>query len=693
MLTNGYKPAYGYGSSTYVEHAARMYAGQKHSVKIFVNSTQQESMENPEPGITVFRYYDKSHELAQYMNVYLALSYVLAQEILKQLQKEIPDLIEVQDCMALGYYLLKYKSIGHPLLKDVPIVVHAHTPRFMLVEANDESVYAYNNYLIRQCEIESYRLADAILCPSQFLKEKLKSYIKDKTITVIPLPFEYRKQLPVVEEYAYDALYVGRMEYRKGITALLTAVDQAFWQKKKSFKLAIMGDDLFYEQKNCSMLTHLRQKYYHALQSEQLFILPQLPQNIAYQQMRQARSVVIPSFFDNFPVTCIEAMALGKLVIASDQGGQKELIGENNLNGIVYPAWDTSALMKTLTMAQTLSSEQLLQYGNNAQARVREYCGYAQVLAQRLKFFPTIVSTGWYVNKLINEQTPLAKVAGPLTEQHIAQEVYKDVQTAKTASAKQSILGNQSRMIVDQMLSLIVVTVNPQEDFLDDLQTMLDSSYTKKEIIVIDAGSWEPKSKVLIKELQKKSLSGIRVISLYESNVSRACNFGARVAQGEYVAILRDHERVQPSFFERAISVLQANKAIAYCYSWLAITGLYTHLIPTQDAELPGLLYENTVSPIVVMRRDMYLNFGMKNEYYNDGTEDHLAWIRLAENGYHGVVIPEALSSINIIEESQIYKKGSLSSVYESSPDLIKKYFKDIFGLFQANDKFDLLLN
>ena len=56
---------------------------------------------------------------------------------------------------------------------------------------------------------------------------------------------------------------------------------------------------------------------------------------------------VLPSLFETFPITLLEAMSCGKASVASAVGGIPELI-DNDKDGILVPPGDVDALMHVL---------------------------------------------------------------------------------------------------------------------------------------------------------------------------------------------------------------------------------------------------------------------------------------------------------------------------------------------------------
>ncbi len=53
------------------------------------------------------------------------------------------------------------------------------------------------------------------------------------------------------------------------------------------------------------------------------------------KELHSAHVIVVPSIVDNLPYVVIESMALGKVVLASVQGGQREMI-DHGVSGFLF---------------------------------------------------------------------------------------------------------------------------------------------------------------------------------------------------------------------------------------------------------------------------------------------------------------------------------------------------------------------
>lgn len=100
-------------------------------------------------------------------------------------------------------------------------------------------------------------------------------------------------------------------------------------------------------------------------------LIPSLEQQQLFGLIKACHFVVVPSVSEGFGMVVVEAMALGKAVIASDINGIAELI-ENNTTGLLIPAGDVSALA---TAMATLSQDQPLRdyLADNARQQAKRF--------------------------------------------------------------------------------------------------------------------------------------------------------------------------------------------------------------------------------------------------------------------------------------------------------------------------------
>lgn len=165
-----------------------------------------------------------------------------------------------------------------------------------------------------------YDQINLFICPSEFYRHKLTDaqFTRSRIITLRnPLPPDTRYELNDKDD-GY-VLYFGRLSPEKGLKTLIEAA------KKADCRLLILGrgpleDELNEYAQNDANVTLKGFQTGEALKN----------------YIRKSRCVVLPSeWYENGPYSAMEAMALGKPLIVSGNGGLPELV-EDGANGYVY---------------------------------------------------------------------------------------------------------------------------------------------------------------------------------------------------------------------------------------------------------------------------------------------------------------------------------------------------------------------
>ncbi|WP_198508992.1 glycosyltransferase [Bacillus sp. FJAT-44742] len=127
------------------------------------------------------------------------------------------------------------------------------------------------------------------------------------------------------ENNKFTLLFVGRLEYRKGLDYLLCALEKIPFQIRKNMELLVVGEG--------TKLSHYKKLAESLNLMEQVFFLGEKTNPFPY--MRLADIFLFPSRSEGFPNVLLEAMALGMPVISSNcQTGPSEVIRQME-NGIL----------------------------------------------------------------------------------------------------------------------------------------------------------------------------------------------------------------------------------------------------------------------------------------------------------------------------------------------------------------------
>jgi glycosyltransferase involved in cell wall biosynthesis len=159
-------------------------------------------------------------------------------------------------------------------------------------------------------------------------------------------------------------LFVGRLAPEKGVALLVDA-----WKRQPGGSLRVVGSGplsgLLDQVTGLSAMG--------ALSAEEVRL-----------QMEQSLALILPSiWYENFPLTLVEAFASGLPVIASRLGSLAELL-QDQVTGLLFDPGDVADLARKIQWA-ALHPQQMALMGRNARARYQaEFCAernYAQLTA------------------------------------------------------------------------------------------------------------------------------------------------------------------------------------------------------------------------------------------------------------------------------------------------------------------------
>ncbi|OPA76079.1 hypothetical protein BVG16_17840 [Paenibacillus selenitireducens] len=663
-LTSEYPPDFGGGISMYIEQVAAMFARQKHEVTVIVRDPKGNAIEYPEKNLRVVRFQHMQGPQYQYLGYWAALAFEYAEETLDLIDRDedSPDIIEVQDYNAIGYYLLQKKYLKDPRLENTKIVVHLHTPTFELARINQLPRYEFPTYWIGQMEKFCINAADAIVTQSEFLKSKIQPYAPHKEINVIPLPYSIQDD-PVWKaecSYGTDILYMGRSEFRKGVIQLIKGMEK-LWLQGHHYTLTMLGGDTYFHPRGTMLGEWLKKKYARWVQEGKLVFKDTVPPQQLNNELKNARVAVIPSLYENYPYNCIIAMSTGTPVIVSRTGGQAEMVDVHGRSGYIFD-WDQDDDFesKMLELLQKNNNE-LQELGEKGYERIRNLCNIDENYQKRSQLYE-------------------------ITLQQKNSQKYPTSQSIPRKSEITQRINSEK-----DLLSIVIPYYNLADYLMETLESALNITYKSYEIVIINDGSSDLKAIELLNDIRKKNNTKIRIIDIENGGLANARNVGATHAKGEFLAFLDADDIIKPEFYGKAIDLLKTYNNISFVYSWVEFFGARTGIWPTFNTEFPYLLGMNQLTAFVVVRREDFINFGWNRSIMEYGLEDFEGWVTMCENGCSGISIPEPLVQYRVRPESMsrqfnrdmlIYLLDTLSLHH---PKLYHEHGLEIYNLLVAN--------
>ncbi len=190
------------------------------------------------------------------------------------------------------------------------------------------------------------------------------------------------------------------------------------------------------------------------------------------------------------------------------------------------------------------------------------------------------------------------------------------------------------------LVSVIIPCYNYGRYIESAIDSVLRQTFQNLEIIVVDDGSNDPKTIALFQKLAKPKT---RVLRQANRGLPGARNAGIRHAKGKYVCCLDADDTLEPTYLEKAISLLESTPGAALAYSWVQLFGDEQTIWRTEPFDLEKLLSYNHISVAAVFSRAAWKQVGGYCEEMRQGYEDWEFWINLGTRGLHGNLIPEAL--------------------------------------------------
>lgn len=221
------------------------------------------------------------------------------------------------------------------------------------------SIYSFETYF-NHIGKKYIRNVQYFISPSKFLKEKFIEFgWPGEKIKYVPNFIDLLEFKTNYEPGNYF-LYIGRLSSEKGILTLLGAFKRT---KSKIAQLIIVGDGPIRKELED-----------YAKNDSRIRFTGYLTGDILKDTIRNSLAVIVPSeWYENAPLSILEALAFGKPVIGAKIGGIPEMI-EDGYNGYTFKPGDTGELHRKLDLMLNLPRKTIIEMGKAARNKVeKEY--------------------------------------------------------------------------------------------------------------------------------------------------------------------------------------------------------------------------------------------------------------------------------------------------------------------------------
>jgi glycogen(starch) synthase len=379
------EPGWG-GIGTYTGVLGTALTDLGHDVQLVLRGWEQDGVETLD-GLTVHRV-SVPEPSWRHGTVALASRFYVARESLifsarvaRVLTRIAPDVVEAPEFHAPGLVAALRARLG---LRAPAAVVRLHAPSFvtagLAAEPPDLDLRASE-----ALEAASARGARLVTSPSRALADLVarRWRLAAERVRVVPNPIDDSLFLPVGHDAEKPGciLVVGRVERAKGQDLLVEALPEIRRAVPEAHLLVVGADGGSLE-----ALEHRADAL--GLREAITFAGPRVRQELP-SVYRSASVCVVPSRFEAFSYTALEAMACGSAVLAARVGGLVEVISDGNDGILVDP--ENPAALAAATQRLLLDAPERCRLGRAARERVLSGYAARKVAARMVEHYAEVI--------------------------------------------------------------------------------------------------------------------------------------------------------------------------------------------------------------------------------------------------------------------------------------------------------------
>jgi len=387
LISSEYPPETGWGGiGAHVYELAHGLVRYGHNVVVVSRAVYDETVYDDD-GVLVYRItlpkIFQKRILWRINNIWDTYNLSVALRVREIVRKHFIQLIEAPEARGEAFFFKLLSGLG-----KCKILVKLHTGTYLTLKLNNLPMRLRDRIVIFM-ERSTVRRAHHVVSPSQALIELNREddgyLFKGQAATVLrnAINFERFQQLPNIQQkspYKNYILYVGRIEIRKGVETIFKIIPSII-DKYPDVNFVFIGGDCGLKD---SYLKSLPDKY----RNNNVF-LDHINRDELPLFYKNALLCVFPSRWENFPYTCLEAMACGAAVIGSKSGGMAEMI-EEDISGLLVSPDKPDELQEKICLL--LNSEEVRKtIGKNAVKRVKENFDIEVVVRETIKVYQEVI--------------------------------------------------------------------------------------------------------------------------------------------------------------------------------------------------------------------------------------------------------------------------------------------------------------
>jgi len=238
-------------------------------------------------------------------------------------------------------------------------------------------------------EKKSFIKADSYIAVSDYVGRQTQKYLNfyfDYTTIYNSVDTDKFSMSNLASVEENTLLFVGTVCEKKGVRQLVQAMP-LIKKEIPSIKLKIVGRDLI-DKNGKSYIAYLK-SYIDSDLEENVQIIGSVPHSEIAKYIERAHLCVYPSHMEAMPIAWLEALSMGKTLIASDIGPGHETV-INGVTGLLVNPFDVKGLASTIV--EVLNNKNFDIYGKSARKDIVSRFNVDRIIAKNIQYYNMILS-------------------------------------------------------------------------------------------------------------------------------------------------------------------------------------------------------------------------------------------------------------------------------------------------------------
>lgn len=191
-----------------------------------------------------------------------------------------------------------------------------------------------------------------------------------------------------------------------------------------------------------------------------------------------------------------------------------------------------------------------------------------------------------------------------------------------------------------ELVSIIMPCYNDGKYMEEAVASVKAQTYPRWELIIVDDGSDDEETVQIIKRMETEQ---IKVLHTDHIRPAGARNYGIRHADGTYILPLDADDRIDKTYIEKAVEMIESNSRIGVVYCEADMFGERSGKWNLPAYSFQSMLLDNVVFVTALFYRKDWERVGGFNSNMASGMEDYDFWLGILELGKEIRQIPETL--------------------------------------------------